>query len=143
MAIDCFHNEYSWLSNFYPCDIIFESLFYNTVEEAYVASKTLDIEIRKHIQSLHSPSKAKRYGRLIELRLDWNEVKKGIMLDLLRQKFKHGTELGNKLVDTGTIELIEGNTWNDTYWGICNGVGQNNLGKLLMKVRSEINLIQF
>ena len=34
---------------------------------------------------------------------------------------------------------IEGNTWNDTFWGVCNGQGQNWLGKILMLVRSELN----
>jgi predicted NAD-dependent protein-ADP-ribosyltransferase YbiA (DUF1768 family) len=39
---------------------------------------------------------------------------------------------------TGDEELVEGNWWNDTFWGVCNGVGENNLGKLLMKIRAEL-----
>ena len=68
---------------------------------------------------------------------DWEEIKDSIMYLGLRQKF-HNPTLQKKLLATGEEELIEGNWWNDTYWGVCNGVGQNNLGKILMEVRDEI-----
>lgn len=60
------------------------------------------------------------------------------MEDLLRQKFSK-TPLRRLLLATGEAELIEGNTWGDTYWGVCHGVGQNHLGCLLMKIRGELN----
>lgn len=46
--------------------------------------------------------------------------------------------LTRALMATGNAELVEGNTWNDTFWGICNGTGENHLGKLLMKVRANL-----
>jgi predicted NAD-dependent protein-ADP-ribosyltransferase YbiA (DUF1768 family) len=61
------------------------------------------------------------------------------MLNLLRQKFQN-PELREKLLCTGKLELIEGNYWGDTYWGVCRGVGENRLGKLLMLVREEASL---
>jgi predicted NAD-dependent protein-ADP-ribosyltransferase YbiA (DUF1768 family) len=82
--------------------------------------------------------KCKAFGKTIILRPDWNDVKLKIMENLLRQKFKKGSELGDKLVETFPKILIEGNTWNDTFWGICNSVGKNHLGKLLMKIRRDI-----
>ena len=86
-----------------------------------------------------NPVKIKRFGKTIKLRLDWEEVKVQIMLGLLRQKFKKGSSLGNRLLATGNQKLIEGNTWGDTFWGVCQGKGLNVLGKLLMQVRDEIS----
>ena len=59
------------------------------------------------------------------------------MLSGLRIKFKN-PELRSLLLATGNEELVEGNWWRDTYWGVCEGVGQNKLGKLLMQVREEV-----
>jgi len=66
-------------------------------------------------------------------------VKVKLMFELVLEKFKQNPELKQKLLETGNQELIEGNTWNDTFWGVCNGQGQNWLGKILMLVRSELN----
>jgi hypothetical protein len=60
------------------------------------------------------------------------------MESLVKEKFTRDTELGAKLVATGDEELVEGNYWGDTFWGVCRGVGQNHLGKILMKVREEL-----
>lgn len=59
------------------------------------------------------------------------------MENLIHQKFSQ-EPLRSQLLNTGEEELVEGNTWGDTYWGICNGKGQNNLGKILMKVRNQL-----
>ena len=59
------------------------------------------------------------------------------MHGLLQQKFSF-TVLKRQLLETGAAELIEGNYWGDRYWGVCKGVGDNWLGKLLMTVRKEI-----
>jgi predicted NAD-dependent protein-ADP-ribosyltransferase YbiA (DUF1768 family) len=71
------------------------------------------------------------------LRPDWREVREEVMEVGLRQKFRQNPELLQKLLDTGDAYLEEGNTWNDRYWGVCRGVGQNKLGHLLMKLREE------
>lgn len=135
-TIDKFHGEYRWLSNFWPCSIMHLGMLFESVEAAYVASKTYDpIEIM-YISTL-TPSQAKKYGRTLELRSDWEKVKVNIMYGLLKKKFKRHTDLGDMLEKTGYVELIEGNTWGDTFWGVCNGVGENMLGKLLMQVREE------
>lgn len=135
-VIDKFDGEYAWLSNFYPCEIdIDDGLIYYSVENAYQASKTLNRFQRLHIAQFCSPGQAKRYGRNVILREDWEDVKLEIMTDLVTQKFTKNLELLTKLLNTGESMLIEGNNWNDTYWGICNGKGENNLGKILMKIR--------
>lgn len=111
---------------------------YPSVEHAYVAAKTLDLEQRKIIQMLPKAGEAKRFGRSkITLRADWTDsFRLSLMEDLLRQKFSI-PELKEKLNSTFPHELIEQNTWGDVFFGVCKGKGENHLGKLLMKVREE------
>lgn len=132
--IDSFRGKFRFLSNFYPSEVEYEGVKFPTVEHAFQAAKSLDAKTRRKFVSLETPGDAKRYGNDITLRNDWEAVKVPIMEQLLRQKFKDG-DLKKRLAATGTQELIEGNTWNDRFWGVCDGVGQNNLGKLLMKIR--------
>ena len=139
MAIEKFEGDYRFLSNFHPCEIILDGDKYASVEHAYQAAKTIDFEERARLQSwnLLNATEAKRAGRKVTLRSDWGEVKNAIMLDLLRQKFSDDL-LETMLLDTQNEDLAEGNWWGDTYWGMCNGKGENHLGKLLMKVREEL-----
>lgn len=137
MSIESFVGDYRFLSNFFPAPVVLDGMTYPTVEHAYQAAKTLNRKERYRILADFPPSSAKRTGRHLTLRLDWDEVKLGVMLDLLRQKFR-ASKLKLLLLQTGCKELIEGNTWGDTYWGVCNGVGANHLGRLLMQVRREL-----
>ena len=137
MIIDSFTGKYRFLSNFFPCKICFNNINYPSVEHAYVASKTLDRNIREHIATIDSPGKVKKFGRTLEIRDDWEEVKLSFMDSFLREKFSPEMILSEMLEATGYAKLIEGNHWGDTFWGVCNGVGQNHLGKLLMAIRSE------
>lgn len=136
--IDSFQGENRWLSNFWPCQVTLDGETYNSTEAAYVAGKTTGLEARRAIRALETPGQVKRFGRSLKLRPDWGEAKVPLMLSLLRQKFSSGSALGDKLISTGSHQLIEGNTWGDTFWGVCNGRGKNTLGKLLMQVRAEI-----
>ena len=131
-----FFSEYRWLSNFYPCDITYEGQKYLSTEAAYQAAKTIIPAERKLFIKL-TPSKAKRKGQKITLRSDWEQVKEQVMYDVLKLKFKDEV-LAKLLKETGTKYLEETNWWGDEVWGVCNGVGQNKLGKLLMKVREEL-----
>lgn len=135
--IDLFRGDYAFLSNFQKCNIEFEGDVYPTVEHAFQAAKTFDKEERKRILSFASPVIAKRIGRRVRLRPDWENVKCDIMLELLQKKFKNPA-LAEKLLATGDIELIEGNKYGDRFWGMVNGEGKNILGKLLMEVRSDL-----
>jgi ribA/ribD-fused uncharacterized protein len=132
--------EYEWLSNFYPCLVENDGVLYTTTEHAYQAAKTLIPAQRVAIQAAVTPGEAKRLGQRVTLRLDWEEIKQGVMYTLLKKKFGPSHPLLRaKLIATGDAHLIEGNWWNDTYWGVCDGVGTNHLGRLLMRVRDEIN----
>ncbi len=141
--IEKFRGEYRWLSNFFECETpIFlngDSNAYPTVEHAYQAAKTFNTSFRAMILC-GDATFAKRFfkTRKAAIRPDWDQVKLLIMEQCLRQKFKQGTKLAKKLEETNNQEIIEGNTWHDTFWGQCLiGVGKNHLGKLLMKIRDE------
>lgn len=142
--IDSFDGDYFFLSNFYPSPIVGkdDGISYPTVEHYFQAHKVMDLEEREKIAGARTPGLAKRAGRAVELRPDWEKVKIGIMWDALKLKFAD-PELKAKLLSTGNTELIEGNTWHDNYWGNChcpkciNKVGYNQLGGLLCVVREQ------
>lgn len=83
---------------------------------------------------------AKRQGRQVALREDWEEVKVGLMEEVVRAKFFQNPDLGKRLLATGDTPLVEGNTWGDTCWGVDTrtGQGENHLGLILMKIRGEL-----
>ena len=131
--IDKFEGEYAFLSNFYECPVNY-GLTYCNSEAAFQATK--DPYRCTEFVDLNA-SRAKALGRKVELRSDWEEIKDAVMLDVLRAKFDTNPDLKEKLLATGDEFLVEGNTWGDTYWGVCNGKGRNHLGYLLMQVRDE------
>ncbi len=137
-AIKSFDGQFDFLSNFYPSTVLMDFVTYKTVEHAYQAAKTLDITERYIIADLPNPGQAKRAGRKVKLRPDWESIKIEIMTNLVREKFTKHPMLAKQLLDTGDREIIEGNTWGDYFWGVCKGKGENNLGKILMKIRSEL-----
>jgi ribA/ribD-fused uncharacterized protein len=136
--ISSFKGDYRFLSNFWSVPIPLENVWYTSTEHAYQAAKTLDPGERVKIKNASSPGDAKKLGKAVKLRPDWEQVKLDYMRYLVWYKFAMYPDLGQKLLDTGTAELVEGNTWNDTFWGVCNGIGQNWLGKILMEVRDQV-----
>jgi len=131
-----FRGSFGFLSNFAPCTIQFEGLAFTSVEAAYQAAKTTDLAERRRIQACATPGHAKALGKKVTLRPDWDSVKPDVMKGLLEQKFAQAPYT-QQLLDTGSRELVEANTWGDTFWGVTNGVGENHLGKLLMEVRAQ------
>ena len=136
-----FRKEFFFLSNFYPCIITYNGITYSTSEAAYQAQKTLDLEERIRFSKL-GPYLAKEEGQKLNIREDWDEVKLEEMYNICKLKFIQNPELGKLLLGTKDEELIEGNDWDDTFWGVCNGVGENHLGKTLMKIRDELKQLQ-
>lgn len=140
MKIDSFSGKYRWLSNFHECEVVLDGVVYPSTEAAYQAAKTLDLKQREEIRLAAKPGDAKKLGRKVTMRPDWETAKVGVMEDLCRQKFTKYSDLKDKLLETGDDELIEGNHWNDRFWGVCKGVGLNHLGKILMKIRADLKL---
>jgi ribA/ribD-fused uncharacterized protein len=138
--INRFVGKYAFLSNLYYCDIHFGGLVYPSAEHAFQAAKALPgHRDREIIRRAGSPLDAKKLGRSIGLRADWETVKIDMMNIVLEDKFTRHSVLREALIATGEEELIEGNTWNDTFWGVCNGKGLNHLGKCLMSLRERLN----
>lgn len=142
-VIDEFREAYGFLSNYHICNLDYEGNNYCCAESAFQAMKENNPAERGNYSHLY-PSEAKKKGHACNLRSDWEEVKLDIMYDILKVKFSD-KELKERLLLTGDKELIEGNNWHDNFWGNCvckkcrSIEGKNMLGKLLMKLRSELN----
>ena len=134
--ITSFRGEYAFLSNFYPCPVRLGWNTFQNAEAAFQSCKSNDLTDTTQFVNM-TGQQAKRVGRKVELRPDWEYIKDNVMECVVSCKFNQNKDLRDKLLATGNRELIEGNTWNDTYWGVCNGKGQNKLGKILMKVRDD------
>ena len=146
--IDKFEGRYAFLSNFYPCTIEYQGIFYPSVEHMYVAMKVNNQQLingmyytpndfREMISKIKTAGEAKRIGRKVKLRTGWEDTKLKVMNWAVREKFKD-EKLSELLLSTGDEELVESNWWGDVFYGVCNGIGENHLGKILMKVREEI-----
>ena len=140
-TILCFQGQHLFLSNFYEgTAFLWNGLSYHSAEAAFQSAKCFALEERKSFCHLN-PTEAKRKGRSVLLRSDWEQVKDGIMYEIVREKFNQDQSLARRLLATGDCELVEGNTWGDQYWGIDLRTmkGKNKLGCTLMNVRNELS----
>lgn len=131
-----FKGEHEYLSNFYLCSFTWDGIKWPHSEAAYQAAKSPHAIIRKKFVNL-SPGKAKRYGKTIIMRDDWEDVKLEVMAEIIFHKFEQNPDIKEKLLAT-TGELQEGNWWGDKFWGVSpahSNNGQNHLGRILMEYR--------
>jgi ribA/ribD-fused uncharacterized protein len=135
MKIKRFMGGYRFLSNFFVASIEVDGVTWPSTEHFYQAMKSESVEVQEEV-----PGKAKRMGKTIKLRSNWDEIKDEVMETAVHAKFTQNEELRAMLLETGDSELIEGNTWGDRYWGVDleSNVGKNMLGKTLMKVRETL-----
>ena len=142
--ITSFTGEFHFLSNFYPSPTPYLGKVWKTSEHAFQAAKMANDPIKLNIiHDIPSPGMAKRYARMQEKPADWDDSKVQVMRDVLRAKFTHIHHRAAQLIATHPRYLIEGNTWNDVFWGqvwLPDGAwhGENMLGKLLMELRQEL-----
>lgn len=138
-TISSFRGKHAFLSNFSNYPARFEDTDYPTAENAFQAAKTLNPVVRERFTEI-TPSEAKRLGRSVPLRQDWNRIRISVMTGIVRDKFTRNPELKRLLLATGDAILIEGNTWGDRFWGVDErtGKGENHLGLILMDIRKEL-----
>lgn len=137
--INSFRDEYYFLSNFYECSVTYNGLTYKNNEAAFQAQKCINPKDREKFCNLRA-SESKKLGRRVVLRKDWEDIKIKVMTDIVKAKFEQNEDLQKKLLATEDAYLEEENTWGDRIWGTVNGVGANNLGRILMNVRKELQL---
>jgi predicted NAD-dependent protein-ADP-ribosyltransferase YbiA (DUF1768 family) len=127
--ITSFKGEHAFLSNFYKFDGRI------TTEHIFQSLKTEHPLWQTFILDAEEPGDAKTRGRMAPMREGWDDMRVAVMSNVLKIKFRPGSVMLQKLIDTGDAELIEGNWWGDKFWGVCDGTGLNHLGKELMKIR--------
>ena len=150
-GLNGFNDKFSFLSNFYSHKNINIKLPYNTqngkfyssnnVETLFQAAKCLKINDIEKILKAATPGQAKRLGKKIELRPDWEIIKTKVMKELIENKFKLNPVLKKQLINIPNNKyIVEMNVWNDKEWGVCYKtlVGNNKLGKILMEVKAEL-----
>ncbi len=164
--ISGFTGKYAVLSNFAPAPIMLDGVQYPNVETAYQAAKTLNpverdlvkhtyrcvpcgLQFRKSeslctqchgpvVRFTKTPAEAKKAGKRVTLRPGWEEMKLKVLYQLVYQKFTNNTGRKMLLLSTGVEDLVETNFWGDTFYGVCDGVGDNWLGHILMVIRAEL-----
>lgn len=143
-SIGPFKDEHRWLSNFAVSPIIISGIKYRTVEHFYQASKTIKLDESRSIITLPTPGEAKRAGRELTIREDWDLIKVSVMTIGTYSKYTQNEDFKLKLIETGNAKIIEFNTWHDNFWGQCTcqkcekTAGENNLGKIIMQVRKDL-----
>lgn len=161
--IEDFRGPFEFLSNFYKAPFILWDVQFPTSEHAYQWSKTLDPIHREYIlwnYELWNPTaifapipfgtprkpttagQSKRRGKEVSIRTDWEEVRYGLMFEVLTAKFEQNPTLMVQLKSLSECWLIEGNIWHDNVWGSCfcpkcGNKGQNLLGNALMSLRDK------
>lgn len=140
--IEQFRGKNYFLSNFYQAPVKYQGMFFANNEAAFQGAKVIGTkeEPSRAFFITAIARDAKHRGRHVLLRPDWERVKDQVMHDIVLDKFTRNQDLRDKLLATGNAELIEGNTWHDTYWGydLTKKRGKNKLGKILMQVREQL-----
>lgn len=138
-VIDCFKGVWGVFSNPYPTAVLYEDILFPSSEHAYIAGKSTDMDFRRSLVDLPW-QEAKRRGRATKLRAGWEAgLKLKVMEEVNLIKYTTNQFCYDKLMSTRGYELIEGNWWGDRYWGVCDGVGENHLGRILMKIRHQLD----
>ena len=139
-----FRDEFWFLSNLYNAPVTYQNITYPNAEAAFQAQKQVlvDANLRlDHFQNMNGVD-AKRQGKRIKMSPEqiwqWDRMKDKVMYEVVKAKFSQNQYLKGRLLQTNDMPLVEENGWHDRYWGVCNGIGENQLGKILMRVRDEL-----
>lgn len=137
--IEKFQGETRWLSNFAPVKIVLDGIEYPSTEHAYMSAKCDDPAWKEFCSTTEKPGDVKRASYKVKLIEGWDDKRLAVMKEVNRQKYSQNP-YKRMLIATGNEHLQEGNTWGDKFWGVDlkTGEGENNLGKIIMEIRSEL-----
>lgn len=133
-----FSGNLAFLSNMYPCEVRMnikgQWYTFQNSEAAFQAGKCRDKRDIKPLTAMDGKT-AKHYGRKVFMRKDWGIYRVTWMQRVVLSKFRQNPDLMEQLLATHPLPLKETNYWHDTFWGICDGKGENHLGRILMEIR--------
>ena len=136
-----FDGRWRALDNFYYCDVTIWGKIFSSSEQAFMYQKSDSKQYQRAILTARTPGDAKMLGRQVKLRPDWDEVKVGVMREVLTAKFDQNPHVVMTLLATGDALIYEGNSWHDDCWGVVRDGdrwrGRNILGELLMEQREQ------
>jgi ribA/ribD-fused uncharacterized protein len=132
-----FSGKLAFASNFYEAGFVIDGIYYRTVEHFYQSEKALYQKDKERIRNAETSGKAKRMGKQIQVRSDWDAVKKVTMSRGVYAKFSQNPDIACKLLAADDSDLVERNSWGDTFWGVDSktGKGEDNLGKILRETK--------
>lgn len=148
-----YEHDFYVLSNFSAFNLEWKGLTFQTSEHAYHWEKFgsdeewISDDVGDLLLQIHEAPSAHEAFKIAERnkhqrRANWDEVKVGIMRDILRAKAQQHEYVRRKLLATGDRELVE-DSWRDDFWGWGpNRDGQNMLGRLWMEVRAELRAVE-
>ena len=132
--------EYGYLANYSNHGFYVNDVFYKTVEHYYQSEKYSDNEIKQKIINAPTPKEASTIGRDRKniRKKDFKLIKNDVMYKGIYEKFIQNKSIMYKLIETRNKTIVE-KTVDEYYWGIGKDEsGDNNIGKILMKVRTDI-----
>ena len=141
-VIGFYPREFYPFDNFSSFKVKWNGYLYSSVEEAYQAASFMgsDEELVEKIKKSYSADDAQRiaYANRDKQRKDWDNIKVDIMEELLRLKLEQNPYVKKKLLQTKKNLIVEDSP-KDSFWGWGpNRNGNNQLGKLWMKLRDEL-----
>lgn len=145
-----FQSEHSWLSNFFPSPVTLQGIEFHSAEQAFQYAKACrnkQPEIASMVLKSKTARAAKKHGAGVERNREWDQQKEEIMIKIVNAKFRQNSDLGRKLILTGSKRLVEATM--DRYWGAFatpnaksiidkTWKGANRLGLILMDIRSDL-----
>jgi predicted NAD-dependent protein-ADP-ribosyltransferase YbiA (DUF1768 family) len=112
------------------------------VDHYVFACRAINESDRDAVRKAESAVEARNVSKQIKWRPDWKEADAKNIGAAVEAKFTQNSELGRRLLYTRDIELIHENMWGDKLWGVCEGEGENLLGKLLMEIRDNLDKLE-
>ncbi len=140
--IGFYEREFYMFSNFSSFQVEWRGRLWQTSEHAYQAAKFFNVDKNlvddiENTKSAHDAFKLARKNNDKKPK-DWKERSPMVMLDICRHKLDQHKYIQKKLLTTKNVELVE-DSLKDDFWGWGpNKDGNNELGKIWMKLRDEL-----